>query len=397
MRVTTRLLITLALLAGLFSFIKFQHCATIGWQQPDTDIHACYTDIPSLFYERELNVGKWPYSGAIEKAVEYPVLQGVVMWATAKVTTPDVLHYYYLNIFLITLLFIASVLVVKKIAPKRSYLYAIAPSGIAAMFINWDLWAIISMLLAIYWFDSERYQLSAGALAVSIATKFFPIILLIPAAIILWRNTKITAAIKYMTLTMVGVIAINLPFAITTPHGWWRFFELNINRNPDWGSLWLALQMLKIRLTSFNLISTLAMIVVLVVATLFMMSTKQEPTLAQSSIFFIALVMAFGKVYSPQYVLWLAPLVVMAIINREVLPYFWGWQITEIIYHLAIWLHLAGIGQEKLLIPESFYIIAIFIRLAGMVALLVALARQHRLADLSSTREFLFKSAEIYP
>ena len=396
MRVTSRVLIALAILASLLSFIKFQHCAAIDWQQPGTNIHACYSDIPALFYERDLNRDKWPFSGQVDRTVEYPVLQAMAMWATAKVTPDNVHFYYYFSIALLIALFIATVLVVHKIAPTKSYLYAIAPTGVAAAFINWDMWAIITMLLAIYWFDKKRYDYSAIALAISCATKFFPIILLIPIFIYFLRSSQIRAFIKYAAISIGGYLFINLPFALTTPAGWWRFFDLNIHRNPDWGSLWLALEFSDVSIPHFNVVTILVVIIALSVAMLFTLNTVDNLPLASTAIFFIAIVMTLGKVYSPQYVLWLAPLVVIACIEKKVAPFFWAWQGVEIMYHFAIWLHLAGLSGDKALIPQSFYTTAIYLRIAGLALLIWALASQHRKSS-NFPREFLFESGGIYP
>jgi hypothetical protein len=39
------------------------------------------------------------------------------------------------------------------------------------MYINWDLWAIATMLLAIYWFDRKAEVASAVALGIAVVNK----------------------------------------------------------------------------------------------------------------------------------------------------------------------------------------------------------------------------------
>ena len=78
MRVSTRVVLLLALLASLLSFAKFNHCASTGWQSPDQYVHACYSDIPALYGERGLDKGVWAYSAGAD-SVEYPVIQGVII------------------------------------------------------------------------------------------------------------------------------------------------------------------------------------------------------------------------------------------------------------------------------------------------------------------------------
>ena len=234
-----RLLIILALGASLLSFAKFNHCENSGWATPDQYIHACYSDLPSLYGARGLDKQAWPYSSN-DNSVEYPVVTGLVMYATSFIANSPV-SYFNVNIFFLILLFLASIVVVRRIRPEFAYLVAVAPAMIASLFINWDLWAIATMLLAIYWFDRKKYAFSALAIALSISTKFLPIFLLIPIAFILWRDAKIKELLKYIAIVSITWIAINAPFALTTPTGWWRFYKLNLERGPDWGSLWLAL------------------------------------------------------------------------------------------------------------------------------------------------------------
>ena len=382
MRLTTRVVVLIAIAISMLSVAKFSYCEKIGWSQPGTDIHQCYTDIPALFGERGLDTGTWAYSSA-DNAVEYPVLQGTVMWLTAKVAHGDISTYYRFNIFLIALLFIATTLILNRLKPELSYLYLAAPTTVLAIFINWDMWAIATMLLAIYWFDRKQEIASAIALAVSIATKFFPIVLLIAIVINFLKREDRKGLLRYLAISLGCYVLINLPFALTTPAGWWRFFDMNLHRQPDWGSLWLGLEIFKIHISGFNLISILAAIIPFLIASIFLLSRDKILTLAESAFFFMAVVMTFGKVYSPQYVLWLVPLAVIALVNsesalRKTIPVFWFWIVTEVIYQLSIWIYLAGHGSEHHLIPRTVYGLTIFIRLIGVMAIVISLARQHR-------------------
>lgn len=227
-----RTLVVLALFASLVSFAKFSHCENTGWATPDQYIHACYSDLPALYGSRGLDTNAWPYSSD-DNSVEYPVITAMVMYATSFVAKSPA-SYFNVNIFFLILLFIATVIVVRKIRPEFAYLSAVAPAMIASLFINWDLWGIATMMLAIYWFDRKQYLHSALILALSISTKFLPIFLLIPIAFILWRDTKLKELVKYVAVVAATWLAINAPFALTTPTGWWRFFQI---KSRSWGGL----------------------------------------------------------------------------------------------------------------------------------------------------------------
>ncbi len=377
MRITTRIVLAFAVIASLLSYEKFSHCEGVNWAGPTQYVHACYSDLPALFSERAFGDGKWAYSGG-EQAVEYPALQGLVMWATAAISTDSPVTYFRINIALIALLFIASVFIFHRIRPEYSYIYALAPTGVAALYINWDLWAIATMLLAIYWFDRKAYLWSSLALAISIATKFFPIFLLLPIAIIFLRQEKVVEGVKYIAITLTTFILINLPFAITSPEGWWRFYDLNLKRQADWGSIWYALSVYGLNLTHINYLTILTLLIGVLIVTIYLLQTKETLTLAMSAIYIFIVVMAVGKVYSPQFVLWLAPLVLLAIKDKRDLSWFWFWQIAEIGYHIAIWQHLALLTDAKYGLSTEIYAGFALLRIAASIALAVALARRHR-------------------
>ena len=392
-----RTLVVLALFASLVSFAKFSQCENSGWATPDQYIHACYSDLPALYGSRGLDTNSWPYSSD-DNSVEYPVITAMVMYATSFAAKSPA-SYFNVNIFFLILLFIATLIVVRKIRPEFAYLSAIAPAMIASLFINWDLWGIATMMLAIYWFDRKQYLHSALILALSISTKFLPIFLLIPIAFILWRDTKLKELVKYVAVVAATWLAINAPFALTTPTGWWRFFKLNLERGADWGSIWLALQQLGLSLTNLNYLSILVLLIALTSVAIVLFELKYTPTLASIAFIVMAAVMVASKVYSPQFVLWLTPLAVIALTNKKDLHAFWLWQATEVIYHVAIWQHIASITGAQFGLGPTPYAILTLVRIAGTIYLMAVLARRALQARNTHSKllDLLFEGGKPYP
>jgi len=392
-----RILIALAVGASLLSFAKFSHCENTGWATPDQYIHACYSDLPALYGSRGLDKNVWPYTSD-ENSVEYPVITAMVMYVTSfGANSPAT--YFNINIFFLILLFLATVVIVRKISPEFAYLSAVAPAMIASLFINWDLWAIATMMLAIYWFDRKQYLFSSLALALSISTKFLPIFLLVPIVFILWRDAKVKELIKYLVVVALTWIAINAPFALTTPTGWWRFYKLNLERGADWGSIWLALEQLGLSLTNLNYLSILLLLIALTTVAILFFELKYTPTLASMAFIVLAAVMLASKVYSPQYVLWLTPLAVIALTNKKDLHAFWVWQATEVIYHVAIWQHLASVTGAKYGLAATGFAVLTLVRIGGTIYLMAVLAR--RALKGRNTRgkllDLLFETSTVYP
>ena len=360
--------ILLTLFMGALSFIKFDHCYNKSWVVPDVYTHACYSDIPALYGARDLVNNTWPYSSATN-SVEYPPITGVVMWATSLITPHGLenFHFYYLiNVFLLLLLFVGSALLVWHMNPGIWHLFVIAPAVVASLFINWDMWAVLTALAAIYWFDQKKYDYSGLALGISVATKFFPIVLLIPVVLIFWKRSLVKSAIRYFGISIGLWVLINLPFALFTPSGWWRFFKLNGSRGADFGSIYYSLQLLGISIPAINVASILIFLVASALFVIFLVQQDYVPNLAQVAFIEVAIFTLASKVYSPQYILWLTPLAVIALQKKD-RSAFWIWQGAEIVYHLAVWEYLATYSGSRFGLPAGGYAAISVIRIAALI------------------------------
>jgi uncharacterized membrane protein len=332
------------------------------------------------------------------------------MWATSWLTPsgPGTFRDYFdINALLLSVLFIFSVLLVWKIRPQFAYLLPLSPAVVASLFINWDLWGIVSMLAAIYFFDQRKYRSSALALGISIATKFFPVFLLLPIAVIFFRRGRVSEFIKYLLIAFATWFLINLPVIVTTPSGWWHFYKLNLDRMADWGSLWYASSLLGFEIKHLNNIALILLLAVLTAVVVFLLEVSYIPSLADVSFIVLAAILCIGKVYSPQYVLWLTPLALIALREKNQRSAFWIWQAGEAIYHLAIWQHLAQVSGSNFGLPNTGYALATLLRIATTLYLIVVLGRSilKRLPfdaqSTSSSRgqlvDFLFGTASSYP
>ena len=381
---SARFILFLALLASVISFTKFQHCRSAGWGSPDVYVHMCYSDLSALYGAREINVDRWPYESP-DNSVEYPVITGLVMWATGLMIGDEngYRSYFDVNVFFLALLFVASAFLLWRIKPQFAALLSFSPAVIASLYINWDLWAVLAALLAVYLFKSEKFDLSALALGVAIATKFFPVVLLL--GVLIYFRDAIPRAIRYVLFTFISWIAINLPFAITSFEGWSRFYRLNIERNNDLGSIWYALEL---RGISFGN-STILSVALVLLAALFIVNVANQSkltkfeTFALSGFLTVAAFVTISKVYSPQYIIWLTPLALIALSKKSDRSAFWIWQGGEALYHIAIWQYLASYTGAKFGLPEGLYALSIFIRIATLAWFARSLIHSSRNPDFS--------------
>jgi hypothetical protein len=106
-------------------------------------------------------------------------------------------------------------------------------------------------------------------------------------------------------------------------------------------------------------------------------------TFAITSFLTVAAFVTISKVYSPQYVIWLTPLALIALRRKVDRSAFWIWQGGEAIYHVAIWQYLASYTGAKFGLPEGLYAISILIRVATLAWFARALIHSSRSSDFS--------------
>ena len=372
----SKVFILIVLLVSLLSLLKFNYCRATNWASPGNYVHACYTDIPALFSERDLDTNTFPYQSSYN-SMEYPPIIGLGNWLISFITPQQDSHRWFfdINAFVIIILFLISALIVRKIKPEFSYLYPVAPAVAASLFINWDLWATVTALAAIYLFDKKKYEASSIWLGISIATKFFPIVFLLPIAIIFYKQRSLKDFYLYLFKSILIAAAFNLPLAVIYFDGWWRFFKLNLNRADDFGSIWYAANLLGFNLLAINYLYPIITILLFIALGFFLINLPMTPKLAQVAFFAVVVFTTTSKVYSPQYVLWLTPLAVIALTKSTQQITFWLWQATEIIYHLAIWQYLAGYSGATFGLPAGAYAIASLLRVVGIITFTYLLLR----------------------
>ena len=394
------------LVASVLSFGKFNHCRSSGWGSPDVYIHMCYSDISALYGAREINTDQWPYASS-DNSVEYPVLTGVVMWATGLlIDDPNGYRPYFdLNILLITLLLFASVFILWRLKPEYVALFPIAPAVFGSLFINWDIYAVLFALLSLYFYKVQKLDLSALFMGVAISTKFYPGVILFGIALIFWNQKEIRKLIRYLLVTFLSWVVINLPIALTNFDGWWRFFKLNIDRDSDLGSIWYAAALLKWPQPNVNNVTIILFLIALMAIGVFYFAVAQSRSdfanLATVAFLTVAAFVTISKVYSPQYILWLTPLAVLAMTNEitkdDERKAFWIWQGTEALYHFGIWQYLASYTGAKFGITETFYASIILIRIAGLAWFSSTLIRTALAERSTATRNSQGNPLEFLP
>jgi len=384
-----RVLIVLAAAGYFVGYLLDYSCVAGGWASPDRYEQLCYSDIPALFGYRGFAEGFVPYLQTPPggQPLEYPVLTGIFMWVASLLATPvanligvdPVVGFFDVNILglLVFLLIavIATALTVRR-RPWDAAMVALAPTMILGATINWDLIPIALMALAMLAWSRNKPGWAGAALGLAIAAKFYPVLLLGAFAILALRTAKWRPSFVLLGATAGTWTLVNIPFAIANFDGWWYFYSFNSERGMDFGSIWYAASVLgvpAVPASALNIVATGTFLIGFVAIAVLALSTKKRPRLAQVAFLVIAAFVLSGKVYSPQYVLWLVPLAAMA---RPKWRDFLIWQVGEVVYFLAIWWHLVGYDDpEGTSLGVELYALATFVHVAATAYFAVMVIR----------------------
>jgi hypothetical protein len=321
---------------------------------------ACYTDIYPLYYNEGLSAGKVPYSG---HPVEYPVLIGAMMqagaWLVRSVTDPFARgrDFYYVTVVMLAICLVCGVLATGYAArpksgdvrggtggmdagTKAALMVALSPGLILAAFINWDLLAMALTAAGMAAWAGRRAVLAGALLGLGVAAKFYPLLIFGALLLLCLRTGKMREFGKALGAGLVAWLAVNLPVALTATAGWGRFYAFSRSRGADWGSIWYMFEHFKIpvlgnsSLGELNLVSSACFALACVAIAALALAAPRRPRLPQLCFLLLAAFLMLNKVWSPQYVIWLVPLAVLA--RPRLWPYIL-WQLAEIAYFFGIW------------------------------------------------------------
>jgi uncharacterized membrane protein len=386
---STTVLITASLLGSALGFLSKAACRGGDWNVYLKQFQAhCYTDIYPLYFGEGLSAGKVPYVG---HPVEYPVLIGGAMqaaaWLVQPIRDPYVRgrEFFDVTVVVLVLFAVAGTLATAYLAGRSrrwtALLVALAPGLILASFINWDLIAMGLVALGMAAWAARRHVLAGVLLGVAVATKFYPVVFFGPLLLLCLRAGRLRAFTVTTAAAAVAWLAVNLPVAIIAPTGWARFYVLSATRPADWGSIWYYFEtenwhfLGTLRNGSLDGFSLAVFLAGCVLIALLILAAPRRPRLPQVFFLMLAVFLLANKVWSPQYVIWLAPLATLA------RPRLWSyalWQAAEVGYFFAIWAYLVTLLATGPVPPAAggigngLYFAALLARL-GTVTLLCAL------------------------
>jgi uncharacterized membrane protein len=409
-----RILLAVTLMTSVVGFLAKSPCRTDPWSDEYQYTRACYTDVFALYYSEGL-VGdsttrmSVPYR---DHPVEYPPVIGGLMWVAAAVTNtvlPDdpqtvsgitvdrrARVFFDITALILVVCALLTTWAVARLSGRErvwdAAMFALAPGLLLHAFTNWDL-AAVAFAMAGLWAWSRRSPVLAGALlGLGIATKLYPVLLLVALLLLCFRSRQLRAWVSCAATAAVTTVLCYLPAIVlssqtparlrstafqfpTDPScpthylaGWRWFWSVNTVRPADWDSLWFQLQHLRGRPIDqvqcgapvwLNFWVAVATVIVIGAVSLLVLAASRRPRVAQVAFLLVAGFLLVNKVFSPQYVLWLVPLAVLA---RPRWRAFLAWQAAEAAVLFARFYYFVGNDKPGQGAPIEVFFTAVLLR-----------------------------------
>lgn len=294
----------------------------------------CYTDVQQLWVGRGIAEGMFPYvKGEWEPgedggqgmvmwgSLEYPVLTGLFMWV-AKQPSQNVTEYVRWTVGLMAPFVALSAVLLARLARTRVFVWAAAPALVFYAAYNWDLLPVAMCVAALYAWARGRPLVAAALFGLGTATKLYPAIFLLPMCLdrLLARDPR--GALKLVAASAGAWLAVNLPFIVINAEGWVGTYLFQLGRAADittnsiyfWG-------LPRLTTPQVDRLSSALMLTSWLIALTIGWTRRNEPDgypwIAVGAGMLCGF-LAFNKVYSPQYILWVLPLLVVLRVR-------WGW------------------------------------------------------------------------
>jgi hypothetical protein len=343
---------------------------------------SCYSDIYVLWFFRGLDKEPVPYvhgDGVFDNEItqdgkrrevgdlEYPQGTGILVALAASVSRDAVTFFVWTALLLGASGVVSALLLAGLALDRRRILYfAAAPSLILYAFHNWDLAAVALMCGAFFLWRKRWPEAASGLAGIGAATKVFPGLLVPVFVAARWREDR-RMAVRIMLAGIAGFAVVNVPFIVKNFDGWWGPWKFQSQRFANYDSTWFMVwRHLHTDFDHYRVFSSYASVLLLAagVGVLVMKEYVRGPV--RPYLLSYQLVLWFlltGKVFSPQYALWVLPFFVILSIPWQA---FAAFAVAE----AAVWFAIAS----YLLVPTEFRLslteAAVWARFATLAAML---------------------------
>lgn len=383
-----RWLLAMTVVTLLLGFAQKSPCANGEWTGSKQYTHFCYSDVVPLWSDERLDTGAVPYR---DTTVEYPVLTGAFMWLTADLTRgvhsvisspSELVLFGLLTALLLSLCALVTTVATAHAAGRRPYdaaIFALSPLLVFHAFSNWDLLAMAFASCALWAWARQRPVLAGAMIGLGTAAKLYPIFLLVAIGILAVRTRKVADALWATAAAALVWAAVNGPVALAYHRGWWEFYHFSIDRPTERSTLWAIIKTLVDSSVTAGdapiwkppgIAVALALVAALAAVVALGLAAPVRPRLGQLAFLCVLAFLITTKVWSPQYSLWLVPLIALA---RPRWRLTLVWQFTEVAVWMATLTLLLGFTASSHGLSYGWLMLLLLIRdglllaIAGLV------------------------------
>jgi uncharacterized membrane protein len=206
-------------------------------------------------------------------------------------------------------------------------LVAISPLLVGPLVLTrFDLWPAAFVAASVAAFVHDRHRLGWLALALAVTAKLYAVVLLPVALVWTLRRRDRDELWRGLAILAVTVVAVFAPFAVLAPHGLWKSISGQLSRPIQVESLVAsllttfghpgdALSNGSVGIVGHRPLGVLTTVVEIACLTALWVAFARGPVeperFARYSAACLCAFVALGKVLSPQYLIWLVPLVAL--------------------------------------------------------------------------------------
>ncbi len=387
-----RVMLLFASFTLVLAFLQKSPCSDGNWVANRQYTHACYSDVIPLWSAEGFDRGAVPYR---DTAVEYPVLTGGFMWLTAGLThaahdvfstLSDVQLFGFVTAVLLAICGLFAVAGTVGAAGRRPYdaaILALSPLLVFHAFSNWDLLAMALTSCALWAWARSRPVAAGVLIGLGTAAKLYPLFLLVPVAILAARTRRWREGVWCVAAAVLVWLAVNVPVALAYPHGWSEFYRFSADRPTEASTLWYI---------GHYLVTTgwfgagyapswvppgagvaVALLAALAAVAWLGLRAPVCPRMGQLAFLAVLAFLLSTKVWSPQYSLWLVPLVALA---RPRWRMALLWQFSEIAVWIATLLWLLGYDDSTHGLDYGWLMLLLLIRDAFLIVIAGLVVRE---------------------
>jgi uncharacterized membrane protein len=373
-------IVAVAIVVLFLGWLFKAHCYLDGsWDGGEQYTVGCYTDVVPFWDGRGVAAGAVPY---LEAPLEYPVLTGAQIWLEGALSRalvgPDASALTFVAVVTVAnaALALGILFLLHRMGVPRERLlwWALAPAIVLYVGHNWDLLAMFLLVLAV---DLHRRGRAVGAgvaLGLGTAAKLFPALLLPLLLLTHLRRREISQLAATAGAAAAAWTAVNLPVVLAAPQRWAEFYTFSQERVGTFAATWTVLQDMGLLTTSVeqrNLFGSLAFALgaVAIVWAGWHRHRGHEWVLITP---LVAWFLLTNKVWSPQFDLWLIPLLVLT--ARRMWPVA-AFAVTDVLVYWTEFWWLARRQEFWLSVPYEALAAAATLRAIALVVIIVLAVR----------------------